>query len=97
MSAKRFRKRPVEIEAMQYTGHNGRELRGWSDGAVIESPVLEPSADYPSGRYVQVITLEGTMIGNDGDWIIRGVKGEFYPVKPDIFEQTYEAVEEPTP
>lgn len=90
----KFRKRPVEIEAIQFTGHNGSELRDWSAGVVVPSPVLEPGPDNPSGAYVQIVTLEGTMIGNVGDWIIRGVRGEFYPCKPDIFEVTYEAVRE---
>ncbi len=89
-----FRKKPVVIEAMQYTGHNGHKLRNWSAGVVVESPVLEIiQDDNPSGRYVQIVTLEGTMTGIVGDWIIKGVNGEFYPCKPDIFAKTYEAVE----
>ena len=43
---------------------------------------------------LKIFTLEGTMNANIGDWIIKGVKGEFYPCKPDIFEETYEKVEE---
>ena len=42
--------------------------------------------------YMRVVTLEGTMVASCGDWIIKGVKGEFYPCKPDIFEATYELV-----
>ena len=87
-----FRKKPVVIEAIQYNG-DGNELYHWSNGAIVESPVLEPSENNPSGDYVQIKTLEGTMIGNRGDWIIKGVSGEFYPCKPDIFEKTYEKVE----
>jgi hypothetical protein len=83
---KKFRKKPVVIEAIQYTGHNGRELGQWSNDKVLQSPVLEPDA------YVQIKTLEGIMIGNINDWIIKGVNGEFYPCKPDIFEKTYEEV-----
>ena len=86
----KFRNNSVVIEAEQYTGKNGVALRSWSGGAVVESPVLEPTEDNPTGDYVQVHTLEGIMCGGVGDWIIRGVKGEFYPCKPDIFAATYE-------
>ncbi|HEY5973805.1 MAG TPA: hypothetical protein VIU41_03605, partial [Geobacteraceae bacterium] len=88
----KFRKKPVVIEAMLFSGGNGWEIERWSDRRVIPSPVLEPSPDNPSGSYLQVHTLEGIMIGNPGDWIIKGIKGEFYPCKPDIFEATYEPV-----
>lgn len=89
----RYRKRPVIVSAIQYTGNNGNELSLWSNHAVIESPILEPTKDNPSGRYVQVETLEGVITGNVGDYIIRGISGEFYPCKPDIFEKTYEMVD----
>ena len=92
--AKKFRKKPVEIEAMQYTGNNGSSLSRWSDRVVYDSPVLEPTPDNPTGDYVQIKTLEGVMTGIVGDWIIRGVQGEFYPCKPDIFEATYEPVDD---
>jgi hypothetical protein len=94
MEIKRFRKRPVVIEAMQYNGNNGSLLRDWSYGEVIESPIAEPTETDKDGRYVQVKTLEGVMCGLVGDWIIKGVNGEFYPCKPDIFEKTYEEVKE---
>lgn len=90
----KFRKKPVVIEAIQYTGHNGLTLLSWSNREVVESPVLEQSESNPTGAYVQVKTLEGTMTGIVGDYIIKGVKGEFYPCKPDIFEATYEKVED---
>lgn len=86
----KYRKKPVVIEAVQYTGKNGNEIRKWSGNKVIESPVLEPSDDNLSGKYVQIETLEGTMIGNVGDWIIKGIQGEFYPCKDEIFKATYE-------
>jgi hypothetical protein len=89
---KTFRKPPVEIQAIQFTGETGNV-------AEILAEVGEGSAYvhdwYASGDDHMVIdTLEGKMIANLGDWIIKGVQGEFYPCKPDIFEQTYEAVEE---
>lgn len=88
----KYRKKPIEIEAIAYNGHNGSELFRWSGGKVVESPVLEPSDDDPIGCYVQVYKPDGVMIGVTGDYIIRGIKGEFYPCKPDIFELTYEPI-----
>jgi hypothetical protein len=85
-----FRKKPVVIEAVQYTGHNGHEIENWTSNKAIESPVLEPTPDNPRGCYLQIKTLEGWMTAIQNDWIIKGVKGEFYPCKPDIFEMTYE-------
>ena len=88
-----YRKVPVVIEAIQFTGANGWVLKQWSDGAVYASPVLEPTEDNPTGEYVQIKTLEGVMTGRVGDYIIKGVNGEFYPCKPDIFNKTYQQVE----
>ena len=78
---------------MQYTGNNGYEIQKWSSNNIVESPVLEPSQYNPAGCYLQVKTLEGIMTASPCDWIIKGVNGEFYPCKPDIFEKTYESVE----
>jgi hypothetical protein len=74
----------VEIRAMRYTGDNGAEVaawvgEGWTKGSLSGALIIH--------------TLEGAMTASVGDWIIRGVKGEFYPCKPDIFEATYEPVE----
>jgi hypothetical protein len=88
----RFRKKPVVIEAARYDGNNGWRINDWSGGRCVDSPVLDPSVDNPSGAYLQIPTLEGVMIATPGDWIIKGVKGEFYPCKPDIFKATYEEV-----
>jgi len=81
----RFRKVPVEIEARQLTSENGPELWEWANS--------KPFYD-PDGRVsgLTIFTLEGRMKAEFGDWIIRGVKGEFYPCKPDIFAATYEPV-----
>lgn len=78
-----YRKKPVEVSAIQWTGHNNKEVRDFTGGNV--KPAL-------SGR-VYIDTLEGRLEIKPGDYIIRGVKGEYYPCKPDIFEATYEAVE----
>ncbi len=80
-----FRKKPVVIEARQYTGRNGTELLGWVHGTELEEEF--------TGDSISITTLEGTMRADKGDWIIKGVKGEFYPCKPDIFKATYDPVD----
>ena len=79
-----YRKKPAVIEARQYTGKNGVELLTWAHGVELEE-------DF-TGDGIAIKTLEGTMRADRGDWIIKGIKGEFYPCKPDIFEATYEEV-----
>lgn len=78
----KYRKKPVVINAVQFDG----ELTS------IESMnIPEVSQDFGS-KTLQIPTLEGVMTANPGDWIIQGIKGEFYPCKPDIFAATYEKV-----
>jgi len=84
----KFRKRPVIIEAVQWRTDNLDEI---IDGLRLENDSLKsvyPTSD--GGLYIR--TLEGQMLASHGDWIIKGVAGELYPCKPDIFERTYEAV-----
>jgi hypothetical protein len=83
-----YRKKPVVIEAVQWTGRNGSELAAFLAGTDWVHPV---------GADPQIRTLEGDLHISEGDYVIRGVQGEFYPCKPDIFEQTYEPVEIPEP
>lgn len=78
----KFRKKPVVIEAKQYDGRNGVELLAWIGGS-------ELSEGFTSDL-IEIKTLEGTMRADKGDWIIKGIAGEFYPCKPDIFAATYE-------
>lgn len=80
----RFRKKPIVIEAHAYAGE-GQEIDGLC-------PRCREVPDYP-----HVHTLEGPLRVREGDWIIKGVKGEFYPCKPDIFAATYEPAEEGKP
>ena len=91
----KFRKKPVVIEAEKWTGENLRE--------VIDFTGLHPSANkWTWEEYeavvrkdgLKIFTMEGPMLATIGDWIIKGVHGEFYPCKPDIFDLTYEVVEE---
>lgn len=80
----KYRKKPVVIEAMQFTGKNDKECLAFCTSAI------DPDDNKPS---LIIPTLEGVMTANVGDYIIKGVNGEFYPCKPDIFEKTYEKVE----
>lgn len=80
----KFRKKPVVIEAIQYTGENGLDIAIFCKGTPLKT----------FGDSIIIPTLEGHHRADAGDWIIKGVKGEFYPCKPDIFEATYEAVSE---
>ena len=81
--AKRFRKKPVVIEAQQFHERSS-PLPFAREGVVLFTPEL--------GFHVE--TLEGPLKISNDDWIIRGVKGEFYPCKPDIFWATYEPVDD---
>lgn len=87
---KKYKKKPVIIEACVWDGTNKEELISFSKGAVSFLPV-QRSDGVVIHCYIK--TLEGTMEANVGDYIICGVNGEFYPCKPDIFQKTYEAVE----
>jgi len=78
----RFRKKPVVIEAIQWTGDNNSEVMDFMGQSWVN---MNPDI-------LTIPTLEGSISASKGDWIIRGVKGEFYPCKPDILEQTYEPV-----
>lgn len=125
MSVEKYRKKPVEIEAVQWDGtaagatpvidwilsHGGSarfrdnppmmhdiacrcDGRGVIPGGhltadLIPCPETEPTGGKPPD--IAIGTLEGTMTASPGDWIIRGVQGEFYPCKPDIFAATYES------
>jgi hypothetical protein len=84
----KFRKKPVVIEAIRYTGINHERQ------AELEAFVGQPLEvrDVNNILCVVIQTLEGEHIASPGDWIIRGVRGEHYPCKPDIFEATYEPV-----
>ena len=81
---RRFRKKPVVIEAVRF------------DGTPSASGIIDwvlaggGTARYHDDPAIVIDTMEGSMRADDGDWIIRGVQGEFYPCKPSIFEATYE-------
>ena len=84
--AKSFRKKPLTIQAVQFNGDNFQEV------AEFLGPEGKQTPYNPRTSQMFIRTLEGEMAASAGDWIIRGVKGEFYPIKPDIFAATYEEV-----
>lgn len=93
MSNMRFKKKPVEIEAMQFDGswQSAKPILDWMEPERSIDRSGSSWGDFNGGQ-LYINTLEGKMIASAGDWIIKGVKDEFYPCKPDIFEATYEAV-----
>ena len=78
----KYVKKPVVVEAIKYDGTNKVEIQEFMDR------YLDDTQD----GQLKIETLEGIMLANVGDYIIKGVSGEFYPCKPDIFEKTYEKV-----
>jgi hypothetical protein len=90
----KFRKKPVVIEAIQWNNINYEEISDFVGKEL--KPELESETAYVAGKGAPIFsltipTLEGNMKAMPGDWIIKGVNGEFYPCKPDIFEKIYEA------
>jgi hypothetical protein len=97
----KFRKKPVVIEAVQLRWGNWSEMcefagvgflkDGKPEGCFVKSDgTVSPHMEFTDRIGLQIPTLEGVMLGVENDWIIRGVQGELYPCKPDIFLQTYE-------
>jgi hypothetical protein len=96
MTAQRYRKKPVEVEALQYCDCIPEAVIDWSGARFVDVRTDVRDPDDPNKFLRETVlairTLEGDMIVSPGDWVIRGVKGEFYPCKPDIFAATYEPV-----
>lgn len=89
----KYRKKPVVIEAIQLNWENWSDICNFLGGIISE----ENPGRYQEGSNGELMeltipTIEGNMVAKHNDWIIKGVNGEFYPCKPDIFEKTYEAV-----
>jgi hypothetical protein len=87
-----YRKKPVVIEAFQFSGGSNADpgIPSWFIDAVLDGKVTAAS------NSIAITTLEGVMQAAPGDWIIRGVKGELYPCKPDIFAEIYEPADSAT-
>ena len=82
MLIKKYIKKPIPVEALQWTGENNKEIENFCGEA----------AWFSSGGELGILTLEGMMVATLGDYIIKGVDGEFYPCKKGIFEKTYEEI-----
>lgn len=98
MTIKKYRKKPVEIEAMQWDGtaKTATEIIDWIatyGGTAVFWCEVEPCSDTAEGHGLQIRTLEGAIAASPGDFVIRGVQNEFYPCKPDIFAATYDEVQ----
>ena len=87
----KFKKKPVTIEAVQWKNGKVSEVTEWISEALYKDP-KEVGAIMRFKDEIRIFTLEGHMTAIDGDYIIRGVEGELYPCKPEIFKKTYDAV-----
>ena len=95
-AADRYTKKPVTIDAIRWTGKNLREVIAFTDGppdtrTSHAGMAWDTYVDLVERDGLKIFTLEGKMSAAIGDWIIKGVQGEHYPCKPDIFEATYSA------
>lgn len=101
----KYRKKPVVIEALQYKivkeipckfgihkESNSMEIAKFMKVPILHEHTI-PDGTKEGRKCIEINTLEGVMQANINDYIIQGIKGEFYPCKPDIFEQTYELVD----
>ena len=84
----KYRKKPVIIEAVEYTPENKHLAVNFCHGQITNDKVSDDDNDVT--EYIRIDTLEGSMLASVGDYIIKGVQGEFYPCKPDIFHATYD-------
>jgi len=90
--SRKFIKKPLEIEAFKV----GDEPPQWYKDE-IDKPIEERKMKSVAYGVIEIKTLEGVMTANFGDYIIKGIKGELYPCKPDIFEASYDEVFSPSP
>lgn len=91
---KQYKKKPVAVSALQWNGRNLGELKDFV-GESLTYEFLDTAWEVGKAKpfvLIYIKTLEGDMLVSEGDYVIKGIKGEFYPCKPDIFEQTYEEV-----
>jgi len=93
----KFRKKPVVIEAVQLRWDTWSEMCEHANVGKLSDGRPEGTSRPNEKIGLAIPTLEGVMTAEENDWIIKGIKGEIYPCKPDIFEATYEAVEDDIP
>lgn len=89
----KYRKKPVVIEAVRWTGENVGEINGFCN-PVKDFHIVRNTIWSKDKKTLLIKTLEGNHLASVGDYIIKGVNGEFYPCNPDVFAKTYERVEE---
>ena len=83
----KYAKKRIVIEAIQFTGGNVKEIKDFCTDAEFSYPSINK-------KVLEIKTLEGKLVASENDFIIKGVKGEFYPCKPDVFEASYDKVED---
>ncbi|MFG2970804.1 hypothetical protein ACGFZS_46800 [Streptomyces sp. NPDC048288] len=90
----RYRKKPIEVDAIQFTNGNSVQVAQFitNGGGTFRTDTHPTDGTHD---VFHIHTLEGEMRASDGDWIVKGIQGEFHPVKPDIFEATYETAQTP--
>lgn len=90
----RVRKKPIEVDAVRWTGHNAAELHDFTGSHFsVLDPEDRTNCDDPEATAQVLDVLHSTwVLVYDGDWIIRGVQGEHYPCRSDVFDATYEQV-----
>lgn len=88
---KRYKTKPCEIEAIQWNGDNLGEVKGFVGASLVAWEIVAMEIG-KEGFFLTIRTLEGDMRASLGDYIIKGLRGEFYPCKPDVFEKKYEQV-----
>ena len=86
---KKYKTKPCEIEAIQFTRDNFEEVKRFGEGS-IKDLIIERCSN--GLAYCKVQTLEGLMVATEYDYIIRGLRGEYYPCKPDVFKKKYEEI-----
>ena len=90
----KYRKKPVEVEAVRWTGKNRAEIRIFCPHSAFFSPARHDTEGRTTEWSLLIDNIEGIMYAEIGDYIIKGVNGEYYPCKPDVFAMTYERVAE---
>lgn len=92
---KTYRKRPIELQAIQWTGENEAEIQAWTGRSIFYKLDVEDRGENPDATATLYVAANSVWLGLEpGEWILKDSKG-FYPCKPDVFAETYEEVTEP--
>lgn len=90
---KRYKTKPCEIEAIKWMGTNLEDVLEFANNKIIYHEITDRGSGKLLGYEISIETLEGIMLASKGDYIIKGLRGEFYPCKSDVFEKKYEVIE----